>query len=36
MKLITNPFKGDIKKLREFLKNVDWSFELIHPDDHGK
>ena len=31
MKLITHPFDGDKRKLREFIENVDLAFELVHP-----
>ena len=31
MKLITHPFDGDKKLLREFIENVDVAFELVHP-----
>jgi hypothetical protein len=31
MKLITHPFDGNKRKLREFLENVDVAFELVHP-----
>jgi len=34
MKLITHPFDGDKKKLREFIENVDVAFELVHPSKH--
>jgi len=29
MKLITRPFDGDKKRLREFIENVDVAFELL-------
>jgi len=29
MKLITHPFDGDKRKLREFIENVDVVFELV-------
>jgi hypothetical protein len=31
MKLITHPFDGDKKRLREFIENVDVAFKLVHP-----
>jgi hypothetical protein len=31
MMLITHPFEGDKKKLREFTENVDVEFEIVHP-----
>ena len=31
MKLISHPFDGDKKKLREFIENVDVEFEHVHP-----
>jgi hypothetical protein len=31
MKLITHPFDGDKKRLREFVENIDVAFELVHP-----
>jgi len=34
MKLISHPFYGDKRKLREFIENVDFAFELVHPDKH--
>jgi len=34
MKLITHPFDGNKKKLREFIENVDITFELVHPSIH--
>ena len=34
MKLITHPFDGDKKRLREFLQNVDVAFDLVHPNKH--
>jgi len=34
MKLITHPFDGDKRRLREFIKNVDVAFELVHPNKH--
>jgi len=34
MKLITQPFDGNKKKLREFIENVDVAFELVHPSKH--
>jgi len=34
MKLITHPFDGDMKRLREFMENVDVAFELVHPNKH--
>jgi len=34
MKLITHPFDGNKKKLREFIENVDVAFELFHPSKH--
>jgi hypothetical protein len=32
MKLISQPFDGDKKKLKEFIDNVSTAFELIKPD----
>jgi len=34
MKLITHPFDGDKRKLREFIENVDVVFELVDPAKH--
>jgi len=34
MKLITQPFDGNKKKLGEFIENVDVAFELVHPSKH--
>jgi hypothetical protein len=34
MKLITHPFEGDKKRLREFIENVDVAFVLVHPRKH--
>ena len=34
MKLISHPFDGDKKKLREFIENVDVAFELVHHNKH--
>ena len=34
MKLITHPFDGDKRKLREFIENVDVVFELVDPEKH--
>ena len=34
MRLITHPFDGDKRKLREFIENVDVVFELVHPSKH--
>jgi hypothetical protein len=34
MKLITHPFDGDKRRLREFIKNVDVAFELVQPNKH--
>ena len=34
MKLLTHPFDGDKKKLREFIENVDVAFKLVHPSKH--
>jgi hypothetical protein len=34
MKLITHPFDGDKRRLREFIKNSDVAFELVHPNKH--
>jgi len=31
MKLITHPFDGNERKLREIIENVDVAFELVHP-----
>lgn len=36
MKLVSSPFDGDKKKLREFLDNVDVAFELVKPAFHVK
>jgi hypothetical protein len=33
-KLITHPFDGNKKTLREFIENVDVAFELVHPSKH--
>jgi hypothetical protein len=33
-KLITHPFDGDKKRLREFIENVDVTLELVHPSKH--
>jgi hypothetical protein len=30
MKLITHPFDGDKRRLREFIENVDVAFKLVH------
>jgi hypothetical protein len=35
MTLITHPFDGDKKRLREFVENVDVSFDLVHPRKHN-
>ncbi|GFG38539.1 hypothetical protein Cfor_00438 [Coptotermes formosanus] len=34
MKLITHPFDGDKKRLREFVENVDVALQLMHPSKH--
>lgn len=34
MKLITHPFDGDKRKLRELIEKVDVAFELVHPSKH--
>jgi hypothetical protein len=34
MKLVTHPFDGDKRKLREFIENVDVVFELVNPRQH--
>lgn len=34
MKLVTYPFDGDKRKLREFVENVDVVFELVDPSKH--
>jgi hypothetical protein len=34
MKLVTHPFDGDERKLREFIENVDVVFELVDPSKH--
>jgi hypothetical protein len=34
MKLITHPFDGDKRKLREFVENVDTVFDLVDPSRH--
>jgi hypothetical protein len=34
MKLITHPFDGDKRRLREFIENVDVAFELVRPNKH--
>ena len=34
MKLITHPFDGDKRRLREFIENVHVAFELVHPNKH--
>jgi hypothetical protein len=34
MKLITHPFDGDKRGLREFIENVDVVFELLNPRQH--
>jgi hypothetical protein len=34
LKLITHPFVGDKRKLREFTENVDVVFELVDPGKH--
>ena len=31
MKLISHPFDGDTRKLRELIEDVDVAFELVHP-----
>jgi len=31
IKLITHPFDGDKKRLREFIDNVDVAYEPVHP-----
>lgn len=32
--LITHPFDGDVKKLREFTENVNVVFEFVHSSKH--
>jgi hypothetical protein len=34
MRLITHPFDGEKRKLREFIENVDVVFELVDPSKH--
>jgi DNA polymerase/3'-5' exonuclease PolX len=34
LKLISHRFDGDKRRLREFVKNVDVAFELVHPNKH--
>jgi hypothetical protein len=34
MKLISRPFDGDKRKLREFIENVDVVFEFVDPSKH--
>ena len=34
MKLISHPFDGDKRRLREFIENVDVASELVHPNKH--
>jgi hypothetical protein len=34
MNLITHPFDGDKKRLKEFIENVDVEFELEDPRKH--
>jgi hypothetical protein len=34
IKLITHPFDGGKKELREFNENMDLAFELVHPSQH--
>jgi hypothetical protein len=34
MRLVTHPFDGDKRKLREFIENVDVVFELVNPSKH--
>jgi len=34
MKLISHPFEGDKRKLREFIENFDVFFELVEPSKH--
>jgi hypothetical protein len=34
MKLITHPFDGYKKRLREFIENADVAFERVHPHKH--
>ena len=34
MKLISHPFDGDKRRLREIIENVDVAFELVHPNKH--
>jgi hypothetical protein len=36
MKLISHPFDGDKRRLREYIENVDVAFELVHPIKHEK
>lgn len=34
MRLVTHPFNGDKRKLRDFTENVDAVFELVHSSKH--
>jgi hypothetical protein len=34
LKLITHPFDGDKRKLREFIENLDVVFEMVDPSKH--
>jgi hypothetical protein len=34
MKLISQPFDGDKRKLKEFVDNVTTAFELVNPNQH--
>jgi hypothetical protein len=34
VKLITQPFDGEKRRLHEFTWNVDVAFELVHPNKH--
>jgi hypothetical protein len=34
MKLISHPFDGDKRRLREFIENIDVAFKLVHPNKH--
>jgi hypothetical protein len=34
MKLVSQPFEADKKKLREFIDNVSTAFDLVKPEQH--
>jgi hypothetical protein len=34
MKLITHPFDGDKRRVREFIENLDVAFEIVDPTKH--